>query len=371
MKVVHVIIGLNLGGAETALFRLITSQHNEDIEHVVISLTDLGYYGQKFAQNGIKVYSLGKKGKLNVILISIKLFKLLRRLEVDVVQTWMYHSDLLGGLVARLARVKKVFWGVRCTYVPQGSKGTYLLMKSCALLSGFIPNKVICVAKAAQRSHVKYGYNKKNMIVIPNGFNVEYDNVSQITYPPQTNNAYRKLWADKVTIGCVGRFHPDKGIDVLVQAAKQLTDRADNVHFVLAGLGCDKANEELRTLLEKLQLQEHFTLLGQINDVPELLSAIDIYCMPSRTEGFPNGLGEGMAMGLPCVATDAGDAQYLAGDAFKVVKTNSADELANALLKLLKMTPKERDKIGALCFERVSKHFSQRVVVEQYSKIYK
>jgi glycosyltransferase involved in cell wall biosynthesis len=116
-----------------------------------------------------------------------------------------------------------------------------------------------------------------------------------------------------VVVGCLGRFHHVKGQDNFVKAAAIVAHSHANVRFLMVGTDCDEHNASLMGWIHEHNLQDYFVLLGERDDVPICLTAMDIFCMPSRTEGFPNGLGEAMAMGLPAVTTEVGDTAILAG----------------------------------------------------------
>ena len=113
-KIVHIIMSLNIGGAELMLKRLVLHSHQkEQFEHIIITLTDLGAMGPELQNEGITVHTLGMKSISTVPLIFLKLQRLLKKIQPDVVQTWMYHSDLLGGLAAKSLGVKKIIWGIK------------------------------------------------------------------------------------------------------------------------------------------------------------------------------------------------------------------------------------------------------------------
>lgn len=358
------IIGLNLGGAETALTRQLLCEPRDTHNVCVVSLTDLGVLGAQLEQHGYRVFCLGLGGVFSLPKVFWGLVRLFRQLKPDVVQTWMYHADLIGGLASRYVGCKRVFWGVRCTTVPIGSRTTYSIMKVCAFLSKRVPHKVICVAQAAKQSHIDYGYQADKMVVIPNGFDTERFNLQKVINDGK--QVVFKQQADTVVIGCVGRFHTDKGQDVLIDAAKQVIDRLAsdiqstplNIQFVLVGPGCDQQNQHLVEQLKALNIAEYFTLYGQTDNTPGVLAGFDIFCMPSRTEGFPNCLAEAMAMSLPCVATDVGDAKLLGGDIVSVVKSDDAEALSNGLIDMLNMNKKQRIKMGKQATNRIEQHYS-------------
>ena len=367
MNILHIIIGLNMGGAETSLFKLVTSSKSKNFKHIIISLTSLGIYGSLLKQQGYIVYNLNLKNVFSLPFVIFKLIRLFLIIKPDVVQTWMYHADLLGGLIAKLFNVKKILWCIRCTHVPIGSKSTFLLMKICAYISNFIPTYIICVAESSKESHIVYGYDSKKIIVIPNGFTVQ----SEVN-PYKSNNYFgNNVFNNHIIVCSVGRFHPDKGIDILINSANKVLKTNKNVHFVLAGHGCDNNNLLLINLLKVNNVLEHFTLLGQINNVPSLLKSVDVFCLPSRTEGFPNVLAEAMSCGVPCVATNSGDAQILLGDNFQTVQVDSVAGLTNGLLNMVNETSEQRAFIGNSCFKRIEQYFSLSSVTNKYHILYR
>src|SRR5690606_12557663 len=111
LTVVHVISGLGQGGAETVLYRLVTAPQTQT-RHIVVSLGDMDVFGPRLQQAGIEVHALRMKG-LRFLSGLYALRRLLKRIRPDVVQTWMYHADLLGGVVARSVGLRTVVWGIR------------------------------------------------------------------------------------------------------------------------------------------------------------------------------------------------------------------------------------------------------------------
>ena len=106
----HIITGLHQGGAEAVLFRLVTTK-TSGAEHVVVSLRGEGFYGSKLRSAGVPLYTIDMpRGRLTLTGV-VRLYRLLRRLQPDVVKTWMHHANLVGGLAARVAGIRSVVWG--------------------------------------------------------------------------------------------------------------------------------------------------------------------------------------------------------------------------------------------------------------------
>jgi glycosyltransferase involved in cell wall biosynthesis len=368
MRVVHIITCLDVGGAETMLTRLLLSAAHPGKDQFVISLKDVGPLGLQLQQQGVTVYSINMTASFAGLKAFFGLVFLLRRLKPDVVQTWMYHADLCGGLAAAMAGCRRIVWGIRGTFTPIGRPWTHRVMKLCARLSRFIPSKILCVAESSRQSHIAYGYCAKRMHVIGNGLDLAA--FDQLT---RQKVDFRQLggWSsEQVLIGCVGRYHPDKGQDLFIQSAAKLLLRYPACRFVMIGRDCDSANQQLQSLIKQFALSDSILLLGERADIPSCLAGLDLFCLPSRTEGFPNVLAEAMAAGLPAVATDVGDVRRLVADTVLVVAPNDTAALTAAMTELLDMTREQRHQLAQNGRLRVERYCSIQAVRRQYEEFY-
>jgi glycosyltransferase involved in cell wall biosynthesis len=352
------------------LKRLIESDPASIPNTRVVSLTSLGTIGESLRKQGVKVQTLNlSPSGINIPIVLWRLVKLIRQFQPHIVETWMYHADLLGGLAAFLSGYKNIIWGIRRTSLTSDNPvRTRLTMKACAVLSHWIPKKIICVAEAARQTHIAAGYEATRMVVIPNGFDF-----SQFTATQEQRSALRQAChfsENDIVIGCVGRFHDDKGQDNLIKAAAIVEQQYPMVKFLLVGRDCDANNAKLMCWLNDYGLQDRFVLLGERNDVPVCLAAMNVFCMPSRTEGFPNGLAEAMAMALPFVATDVGDTAILAGDTAILVPPQNEHALAHGLLEVLALPEKQRERMGQRAKERVMSEFSMEKARSRFEAVY-
>jgi glycosyltransferase involved in cell wall biosynthesis len=369
-RVVHIISGLGRGGAEKALTRLVeTHRGNPDYEHVVISLTDMGRYGDSIKQMGIPVYALGMRGALGLPIALGALVRLLRELRPSLVQTWMYHADLLGGLAAKLAGRPPVLWGIRSFDLKRGAKlPTRMVQKVCAWTSTWLPTLILCVAEASRRSHVAVGYDERRMLIVPNGFEV---------MPPEIPVAdvialrvAHGLDSEHLVVGCVGRFHPAKDHRNFVDAAAHLREQFPLARFMMVGPGLDAGNAVLLGWIEVAGMGDRFVLLGERTDIPLCLKAMDIFCSPSRTEAFPQVVGESMVVGRPAVVTDVGDTALVVGETAVVVERENAQALAAGLASLLGASAEQRDELGRRAQARVRREFSIERTIERTVSAY-
>lgn len=373
MKIVHIITGLNNGGAEGVLYRL--CKFDTDCEHVVISMMGEGKYGSLLENVGITVHYLNmSRGAVSLISL-LKLYKLLLLHRPDVVQTWMYHADLIGGLIAKIAGIKTIFWNVRhSTLEPEKSKrSTRWVAKICALLSGWVPKKIIYCALEARRVHEELGYKMDRAEVIANGYNL-----TQFAIDDAARLAIRSelgVTDSNIVIGMVGRFDPQKDHYSLIKSVALLRKKTSPLKLVLIGKDLDASNIELNGNIKKYDLDESICLLSQRTDIAAIMNGLDIHVLSSSFgEGFPNVLAEAMACGTPCVTTNLGDAATIVGDTGWVVPPNNSQALANAMFEAIvekenQPTTWQARRIASRA--RITDNFSLEKMCNRYVSIWK
>ncbi len=352
------------------LFRLSESFNNDvGYEHSIVSLTGLGKLGSVLKGKGRDVTALNMRGFLDVPRVLFELYRVFRKERPDVVQTWMYHADLIGGLAARLSGMRNVIWGIRTTNVNSGvSRVTRWIRQACAVLSYIIPRVIICAAEASREAHARIGYSSKRMMVIPNGFDLE-----ALTATINDRHAVRMaagFSSGDLVVGSIGRYNPAKDHENFINAALCLLDDFPNVKFLLIGRDLTSENTLLMDLVLASGVPERFTLLGERRDIPACLKAMDIFCLHSRTEGFPNVLGEAMAMGLPCVTTNVGDAALLVGETGIVVEPRDSRALADGLKFLIEKNEDYRTELGQKAQSRIRENFTMGHTTSRFKTVY-
>lgn len=369
IRVCHVIVGLSVGGAETMLRRLIESSPASIPETVVISLTSLGVIGDSLRARGVCVHTLGMSSLLHSPIALWRLIRLIRQYRPAIVQTWMYHADLLGGLAARMAGNRHVSWGIRTTDIRAGgSSATVFVRWLCARLSRWVPQVIVCAAEASRQSHIAVGYDATKMVVVPNGYDFSWLKAS--FEERQLLREQCGINQDDVVVGSLGRFHAVKDQENFVHTAGLLAPQYPQLRFLMVGRGLDWNNAQLVDWIDKTGCKDRFVLLGERKDVPQCLVTMDIFCLHSRTEGFPNVLAEAMAMGLPCVTTDVGDAAMLLADTGVVVPKEDSAALAQGVERLLALDQDARHALGMRAKARVEAEFSMARARERFEEIY-
>lgn len=370
LRVVHIISGLGQGGAETVLHRLVTAP-GQDTEHIVISMGDHGVFGPRLVSAGIPVYTLGMRGPVGMVKGVFRLHRLLRSLAPDVVQTWMYHADLVGGLVARLAGVRAVSWGIRNSGadLAKSSPSSRILAGVSAPLSRLIPAVVVVCAQNAVQRHQRWGYDADRMVVVPNGYDL-----SLWRPDPHARIQMRDEWRipdDTVVVGSVARWNPLKDHENLI-AAMAGVSQGDRMRLVLVGHGMETSNSELMALLRQHGVADRTVLLGMRNDVQRVMQGFDIHALSSRAEGFPNVVAEAMAAGVLCVVTDVGDAAYIVDDAGWVVPARNASALAQGIGQAAAVVATAEGKARAdMGRQRVTRLFSLDTMVSNWHAVWR
>lgn len=369
--VLHVITSLDRGGAETVLYRfLLNVKDTTGQRHVVISLRGRGYYGEKLEALGIPVYTLEMWGGVDLPGALFKLVKLMRSLCPTIVQTWLYHADLMGGLAAQFCGRPPVVWGVHTVKLdPSSSLLTKVIRQVCAWASGWLPTRIVCVARTAVESHSSLGYIRDKMLVVPNGFDIP--DVDALWSESRSLRSSIGFEEHHQVVGCVGRFHPDKDYPNFLRAARLLKEKNPYVRFLLVGKSLSSTNEALNSWIYDAGLQGCVVMLGERNDISTCLLAMDVFCLPSKTEAFPLVLGEAMAVARPVVTTDVGDAALLVGDTGIVVPACDSQSLCDALLHMLNYSDIERKRLGVSARQRIETLFSMRSMVSRMQDIYR
>ncbi|QQN71620.1 glycosyltransferase family 4 protein [Comamonas testosteroni] len=370
MNIVLVITNLATGGAETMLLKLLQQIDRGRFTPTVISLIGLGEVGPKIQALNIPVYSLDMSRGVPNPLVVLRLAKLLRQLQPEVVHTWMYHADLLGGLAARLAGFRKVIWCIRHSNLSktENKRSTLWVVKACALLSHRVPVQMISCSQRAKEVHAAVGYAADKLHVIPNGFDL-----SRFVPDVAARASVRAelgLAADVPLVGLIARFDSQKNHCGFVEAAAQVHAQMPDVHFVLAGTGVDAANIALNSAIAVKGLQARMHLLGRREDVPRLMASLDVLASSSHGEAFPNVLGEAMACGVPCVVTDVGDSAEIVGDTGCVVAAGDMVGLARGLVDVLSYPPEQKTVLGEQARVRVAARYEIGHVARLYEAFY-
>lgn len=372
MRVVHVISSLNDGGAEAVLFRLCTygNQH----EHFVVSMQDDGKYGSLLEDAGIHLETLKMpRGRVSLHGL-LSLFRFIRTIKPDAVQTWMYHADVVGGVIARLAGVSNVIWGVHNTNLDRDKTklSTRLVARLAAILSFIIPRKILSCSQRGVVEHTARGYSAARFVVVPNGYDTTrfvFDQAAAANIRASLN-----LSDDIFLIGMVARYDPQKDHANLINALQKFHRTHSAFHCILVGGGVDASNHILLELIKAKGLESKVSLLGSRADIPAIMSAIDLHVLSSSGEAFPNVLCEAMACGTLCLTTDVGDAAVIVADIGWVVPAANSVRLADALVQVLELKTTSLDKWEfrrSAAVKRIRDVYGLNTMANSYSMVWR
>ncbi len=366
--IIHIITSLHVGGAEMMLYKLLSRL--DEFESQVICLQDEGPIGERITNElGIRTRYLHMRASR----LPLQFWRLVAWLRQDrpaLVQTWMFHADLIGGLAATFAGRPPVVWNVRNIVLDTTStkRSTVWTIRLCGRLAKRVPTRIIFNSTKALDLHTPLGYPPASSMVIPNGFDT-----TTFRPDPIARQALRRelnLSDSQPLIGFVARFHPQKDHRNFVQAADHIQREQPDAHFLLCGAAMTWDNTTLAGWIDQHDLRSNFHLLGQRDDTPRINAALDVMMLSSRAEGFPNVVGEAMACGVPCVVTDVGDAAMIVDDTGRGVPPADSLALAEACLDLLRLPPDERQALGNAARHRIETNYSLPVIVERYQDLY-
>lgn len=354
------------------LYKVLSNLNRNRFKPVVITLRNSRGYNTLIKNLNIPIINIGLTNNIFSFFKIFKLFFVLHRISPSVVHTWMYHADLLGGIVAYILKVPRIIWCVRHSDFSTSTVkySTFLIMKTCSLISNFIPDKIVYCSKRAATIHEGFGYCKYKKKIIPNGF----DLTSFCPSPFDRLKIRNELKIDhaSIIIGQVGRYHPQKNHLGFLKSIHLLNNEFPHIHFLLVGSDITPANTQINNFLCENNLTSVVHLLGLRHDIPSVMAALDILVSPSTNgEAFPNVIGEAMSCGVPCVVTNVGDSVEIIGNTGFVADAFDSSDIAEKIIKLIKLQPTERLKLSNDARQRVILHYNISNVINLYESLYK
>ena len=371
MRILHVTSSLGGGGAEATLRKLVLA--DTENHHLIFSLTDGGEWVSDLVAANVEVLGGGEGKTIQSVVSSFfDLRRLVRAQSPDLIQTWMYHADLIGGLAARSVGEGRISWNLRGTppRLPGDRILTYLLVRLLALLSWVIPRTIVSCSESGSRQHGRLGYDLRKIVVIPNGFDSVFWSAPRPKSAPSCDPSPNEK--PTVTIGMVARFHPKKNFPLFLEAMRNLTAKGHIVRAVVVGAGATTSNPRFLKIVKDLNFPTHIlTAEGPSMDVRKVFSQLDLLVLPSRWgEGFPNVLAEAMLCGVPCITSNSGDSEKIVGSAGWVFHRSKAQMLELLLLQAMAEGPEGRAERGRAGRRHVSDLFTVDKMVAKYRKVF-
>jgi glycosyltransferase involved in cell wall biosynthesis len=339
-------------------------------DHEVVSMTTLGEVGQRLRSNGIDVHALEMPRGTPDLGGLAQLQRLVKARRPAMLHTWMYHADLLGGLVAKWMRLP-VMWCVRQSDVrAEKLRSQFLSRVINPVLSHVLPDAIVCCGQQARQIHIRYGYRSDRMIVIRNGFDLHrFRPNASARLKMRTRYA---IPTEAQTIGMSARLHPMKDHSTFFRAASVIAREIPTSYFFLCGDSLNDGEPEVERYIRDAGIPRHRVVLaGRIQTMETIYPGLDLSVLSSKSgEGFPNVVGESMACGVPCVVTDVGDAAGIVGQVGRVVAPGASDALARAVIDLVNESAEYRRALQLQVRRRIEYKFSLPDVAAQYEAAY-
>lgn len=364
-RVCHIITTTSAGGAEKQLLTLAANSRDR-LEHSIIGLQAAGELAPAMESAGAKVINLGLKPGLGALLRGPSLIRrALQQVRPQVVQTWLYHADLLGALALGTNRTPPLIWGLRNSDLSLSSS-TRLVLKACLRLSKR-PRAIVANSRAGADWHIKLGYPANKIRVIPNGFDT-----TRFHPDPEAGVQTRAelgVPEDAMVAGRVARLDAAKDYPGLAVAARIALLAQPKLFFLLVGQGVDPDHPQMAPWGEPA-LVKRSLLLGYREDIPRLLTAMDLHVSNSLSEGLPNALGEAMASGVASLVTDVGDSREMIGHTGRVVPPAEPEVLGQAMGEMAGLGREQLQRMGAAARTRIEKSYSLQSMITAFCELY-
>jgi len=361
LRICQLITTLGIGGAERGLYELVTRMDRERFAVEVFTLRD-GPVSARLAEAGIPVTVLGVRGKWDLMKLP-RLTGLLRDGHFDLLHTHLFHADLAGRPAAKAAGVPHLVhtvWTAEGRFRPWQFAYARLLRQSC--------DRVICVSQSVRDHHARLSKLPDDAYsVIPWGVDVE-----KFRRDDASRRRLRSQWQlaeDDVLLAFVGRLEFYKGIDTLLAALDSLAAAGTPVRAVIAGDGPQRPAVE--RFIAQSPGGKFVRMLGMVSDVPAVLSAADIYAMPSLWEGWPLALGEAMSASLPAIGTNVPGIRDLiiSEQTGLIIDSKDTDALASAIRRLVE-DASLRARMGEAARRRIVDQFSIQQTIAAHERLY-
>ena len=353
IHVVHLLPDLRIGGMENGVVNLINNADNEKFKLTLCCLKAEGPLKERISNTKVEIINLKQKSGKRYFLIP-RLAILFKKINADIVHTHNFYTGVYGISAAKLAGIPVIIHGEHGGYhdLKQTKLGKIkFFYKLC--------DAVITVSITLKEEILNNIPSVKEKIeTIINGVDTK-------KFPKKESNIRTN---SNICIGTVGRLTPEKDYPTLLKAFKIIHNEFQAAKLIIVGKG--ELEHDLKKTAENLDLKNHVDFLGSRNDIPDILSDLDIFALSSSREGCSNVILEAFATGLPVVATNAGDNPFLLAEGRGIiVKPGDELELAEALKSIINDENKKMD-ISNKAYQWVLEKRSLQGMVTDYLSFY-
>ena len=377
MKIIHIINSLKKGGAEGNLFRLCKfhkKKYKNNIDIIIITLIDNGFYEDELKKLGVSIFSLNIFISSKLIYNIKKILTLrnfLKKENPDLIQSWMYHSNFVSLFIPRTFYYK-LFWNIRHSELNTkiSKKKTILLSIICGLFSRIVPKKIIYCSERSINFHEKYHFYSKNKnALVYNGFSDKtFSPLNRLRVKFRKRNKIKKT---DIILGYAGRYARQKNIFSMLNAFSKISKKYDNVYLYMVGRDISKENEELNSSINKLKIKDKIFYLKQQNNLQEFYNGIDLLLLVSHSESFPNVIAESMLCSTPVLSSNSGCSKKIINGYGFIMKNNDYQSIIknlNKVLRYLKYKKQEWKFLKKNSRLQIKKNFSIPSMADKYLK---
>jgi glycosyltransferase involved in cell wall biosynthesis len=367
LRILQVVDGFRLGGAEKKLWELIANLDKQKFEILLANIGPTGALEEQFRQLGIEIFQFPRRFAFDLLPVW-QLRRLMRQRRIDVVQTTLLWADVVGALAAGLAGVPLILSWETVSHEGDPFHNNFQRRVGYRLAMKFV-DVIVPVSEEIKRSLIRRRRIPESKIrVIRYGVDLEkfHPNGRDLA---QAKRQELGVAADAIVIGIFGRLETPKGHRFFIEAFPEVVKRYPQVRAIFVGDGA--LRQELETAVRQLGISEYVKFLGFRDDVNEILNTVDLFVMPSISEGLPNAVLEAMACEKPVIASAVGGIPEVVHHGENGYLTPPGD--ARALREILLQCLADRrhwQKLARCARQTVESGFSLRQQIADFQSIF-
>jgi glycosyltransferase involved in cell wall biosynthesis len=371
MRVTHLIADLDLGGAESSLCGLVEATREYELRHTIVSMLSGGALRDRLQRAGATVIELRGERGIRGALLFRSVNRAIRDSHPDILQCWMYHSNIAASVLAISGSLKcPIVWGIR-----QGAENISVerLTTRGLILAGVPlshhPARIVYNSEVSAKDHERLGYARSARVVIRNG--IDCHRFRPLADVAERLRSELGLASDAILIGRVARYAPMKDHLTLLRSFSSIIGQLPAAHLVLVGPSLSGDTAQILGLAQELGCSDHIHVLRPRMDIQNFYPALDILVSSSKfNEGFPNSVAEALACGTLVVSTEVGDTTLVHNGCHRTVSRGDAEQLTAAILEITQLSPEIRKELGAKGRSFMLNNFDQATFASAFTRLW-